>query len=368
MSEAPDHPARGAPPQFRFLGLAGDFFLLQLLNLLLSIVTLGIWRFWGKTRNRRFLWRNTLLGEDALEYRGTGVELLIGAILAVLLISLPLGMMSIGLPLLFGRGSGAALIAQPVLLLFVWYIISVGTYRSWRYLLSRTAWRGIRAGMTEQGWRFGLYNFGLLLAQALSLGLATPWVGVRRWNRLVRDVRVGSLPMAGHARARALYPSFLLAWGVVIVLLAGAIAAIGVSAAGAGFGSATPPSPARLLAIVGIGYAAMFGILFVGALFFARYHAAFLRETYGATQVGETMRLRFDVTTGQVIVYYLVNMALLLFTLGLGLLLLPWRRWSFHLDRLRIDGIFDEDAIRQTDLAAPMQGDGIADAFDLAPF
>lgn len=355
-------------PQVEFVGLAGDFFLMQLLNLLLTIVTLGFYRFWAKARFRRYLWAHTELGGDALEYRGTGLELLIGAILVVLLISVPFGIVSILAAAASGGAKAVLLATQSLLVLAIWYLIGVGIYRSWRYMLSRTGWRGIRSGMVGQGWSFGLYHFGLLMAQAFSLGFATPWVGVRRWNRLVNDIRLGSLPMEANARSRALYPRFLIVWGVMLAMVAILVGTLAAGALASDLFRDPTPSPAGLLLFVLSLYGGLFAIGFVGALLFAHYHAAFLRETWGATRIDGRMQLGFDVTTGQVIRYYLGNMALIIFTLGIGTLLLPYRHWAFQARRIRIDGSFDEDAMRQTDLAAPGQGDGLADAFDVTPF
>ena len=47
---------------------------LLLRNLLLTIITVGIYRFWAKTRVRQFFWRHTKLLGDRLEYLGTGGE------------------------------------------------------------------------------------------------------------------------------------------------------------------------------------------------------------------------------------------------------------------------------------------------------
>ncbi|SFR82685.1 YjgN family protein [Sphingomonas jatrophae] len=357
--------AHEAAPCIDFRGLGGDVFLLQLGNLALTILTLGIYRFWGKTRVRRFLWRNTLLDGDPLEYRGTGLELFVGALLAILLISVPLGLVSVVLPAFVGRGSPALVITQGILLLLIYYLVGVGMYRSWRYILSRTAWRGIRGGMTEQGWRFGLYHFGLLMAQMFSLGFLTPWVGVRRWNRLTRDMRIGSLPLFADAHSRPIYGRFLIVWVAMIVLLVlfGVLLFATVDLPTEG-----PPSLTQILVLIVSIYGGLAVIGFIGAMLFARYHAAFLHETYGATRLGETMRLRFDVRGREVALFYLVNFALVAFTMGLGTLLLPWRHWAFHARRIVIDGAFDPTTMRQTDLVGPGQGEGIADAFDIAPF
>jgi uncharacterized membrane protein YjgN (DUF898 family) len=39
---------------------------------ILSLITFGIDRFWGKTRLRRYFWAKTRLGPDAIEFTGVG--------------------------------------------------------------------------------------------------------------------------------------------------------------------------------------------------------------------------------------------------------------------------------------------------------
>jgi uncharacterized membrane protein YjgN (DUF898 family) len=55
LSDYEERYAVEAAPRVQFSGMAGDFFLLQLGNLALTILTLGIYRFWGKAKYRRYL-------------------------------------------------------------------------------------------------------------------------------------------------------------------------------------------------------------------------------------------------------------------------------------------------------------------------
>ena len=61
------------------------------MNALLTLITLGIYRFWAKTNIRRFFWRNVSLLDDPLEYTGTGGELFVG-FLIVIAVLFPLGL------------------------------------------------------------------------------------------------------------------------------------------------------------------------------------------------------------------------------------------------------------------------------------
>lgn len=47
-------------------------------NYFLTLITIGIYRFWAATRLRRYLWSNIRIGGDGLEYTGTGRELFLG--------------------------------------------------------------------------------------------------------------------------------------------------------------------------------------------------------------------------------------------------------------------------------------------------
>src|ERR1700739_861516 len=62
----------------RFLGDEGGYWRLRIKGAALVVVTLGIYRFWLATDARRFLWSNTEIAGDTLEYNGLATELLIG--------------------------------------------------------------------------------------------------------------------------------------------------------------------------------------------------------------------------------------------------------------------------------------------------
>ena len=52
-------------------------------NLLLTLVTLGVYQFWAKTRLRRFVWGAIAIDGEPFEYTGTGRELFIGFLKAM---------------------------------------------------------------------------------------------------------------------------------------------------------------------------------------------------------------------------------------------------------------------------------------------
>jgi uncharacterized membrane protein YjgN (DUF898 family) len=346
-----------------FEGRMGAFVRLAAVNLLLMLLTLGIYRFWAKTRVRRYLWSHTRVDGDALEYRGTGAELLVGALLAVVLVIAPLFAVSMALQVVAAQGQFVlAGLLYLALVSGLFYVIGVGVYRSRRYLLSRTSWRGIRGGMEAAGWRFGLRYLGLSLLQMVTLGLATPSISVRIWNGLVNDARFGSFAFASDAVAKGLYPRFLLSLLASGIVIGGAVMLLmGVSAFAMLLTEVGPATVAGILFI----YAAAFVALFAAALIMAGYQAAFMRRVFGATSLGG-LRFGLDVGARDLIRFHIGNALIVALTLGLGIVVLPFRTWTFYLGRLRTEGALDADTLTQTSLQGPGQGDGIADAFDLS--
>src|SRR4051812_35134108 len=73
----------------------GALFRICYVNLILTILTVGIYRFWAKTRLRRYTWRHVSVGGERFEYTGTGKELLKGFLKAVLVLFLPLVLIGI---------------------------------------------------------------------------------------------------------------------------------------------------------------------------------------------------------------------------------------------------------------------------------
>src|SRR6201995_1775495 len=72
-----------ARPAARFTGDGRAYWRILLRGAMLLAVTLGIYRFWLATDVRRFLWSNTEIAGESLEYTGTPFELLIGFLVAI---------------------------------------------------------------------------------------------------------------------------------------------------------------------------------------------------------------------------------------------------------------------------------------------
>lgn len=69
-----------------FSGKGGEFFGIWIVNVLLSIVTLGIYSAWAKVRTKRYFYGNTHLAGDNFEYHAKPMQILKGRIVALVVV------------------------------------------------------------------------------------------------------------------------------------------------------------------------------------------------------------------------------------------------------------------------------------------
>jgi uncharacterized membrane protein YjgN (DUF898 family) len=195
---------------------------LVLVNFLLTIVSLGLYRFWARTRLRRYFWSTIVIGDEPLEYTGTGRELFIG-FLIVISVLMPLGILyAVTQNLTLGNPA----VQAPLRLGYVLAmgaLIQAAIFRARRYRLSRTAWRGINAGQGGSTWRYLGLSFVNAILCLITLGLYVPWATVALERYKIGHSVFGSAQFQLEASGRRLLPRWLVVWLLVFVPLALAV-------------------------------------------------------------------------------------------------------------------------------------------------
>src|SRR5579859_3627656 len=133
---------------FKFFGEGGTLFGIHLVNLFLSLVTLGIYFFWGRVKLRKYLWGQIEFEGDRLSYHGTGKETLLGWLKAAVVFGIPYVALQNG-PKWAGAGSGVIIVGALLSTFLILVFIPMAVVGARRYRLSRTAWRGIRFSFRE---------------------------------------------------------------------------------------------------------------------------------------------------------------------------------------------------------------------------
>lgn len=349
---------RAAEPDsaFGFTGEWREFLPIAVTNLLLTIVTLGVYRFWAKARERRYLWSRTRFIDDTLEWTGTGLEMFIG-FLIVFLILLPLIYgASLLLQALLMRGEG---VAAALLFVFlyggIFYLIGVGGFRALRYRLSRSWWHGIRGGSDDGGWAYGWQFVWKTIVGFMVFGLLVPWSMTSLWNDRWNRMSFGQHPFAAGADTSGLFGRWLLVYIVPLIgfAVAGAIA-------GYATGGGQPPETGTLVTVAAL----MVFVYLAFLLASLSYYAAYYRQVAAATSIAG-IDFAFTARTMDWLKLILGNIALVVFTLGLGLIFLGYRNWSFAIRHMEATGEIDLDSLLQSRALSSADAEGLADAFDI---
>jgi len=177
----------------RYDGRGGELFRLYLKNVVLTLLTLGIYRFWARVETRKYRYQHTSFAGGRFDYHATGREKFLGFLKGVLILSPAL----IGCWWLYRRLAeerewtgaflGSAIVFSLVLLVLE-PVILVGAQR---FNLSRTSFSNLR--LRFSGRILELYRIHLLdlLLIPLTLGVFLSWHRVRMRRFRMKHTRIG---------------------------------------------------------------------------------------------------------------------------------------------------------------------------------
>ncbi len=214
MDQAQENPTRHS---LTFHATRPSFGKLLLINSSLTLLTLGIYRFWAKTNIRRYFWRNVSFLDDPLEYTGTGGELFVG-FLIVIAVLFPLGLIYGAIQTLVPPDARyLSIVLEVIYYLVLFALLQIGFYRMWRYRMSRTRWRGVRFGLDGSTWTYLRLAAGWTVLTALTLGAAYPWMQIDLWRYQVRHTRLGDQTFRFEGDAARLFLAWLPVFAAVLV-------------------------------------------------------------------------------------------------------------------------------------------------------
>lgn len=169
-----------------FKGQGGDLFIVLLVNMLLTFITLGFYYPWAKARKLAWSYEHTELDGHPFHFHGTGNEMFKGFIKAVGLLALIYGVF-------FYLNHEKMPIAG-----FLWLLITglalfpLIVHGSLRYRLGRSSWRGIHFGY--RGQLKELYSICLRggALTVITLGIYGAWFAMELRNYVTAHIRYGS--------------------------------------------------------------------------------------------------------------------------------------------------------------------------------
>lgn len=285
---------------------------------LLTLITLGIYRFWYRVNLRRYYWSNTTLLGDGFEYTGTGRELLVG-FLIMLAIFVPLNFVASLVGLFAGDAVGSVISALAAALILP-ALIQIFIYRARGYRLSRTRFRGIRFHQTGTGTGFLVTTAKWLLLTALTLGIVLPYLREAMNRYKISNTHFGSLKASCGSDPKKLMKHWLMVWGFVILLFVGGGLALITFALATANGASVESLVigSGVLLILG-GPALLIGLLVIAVLW-QIYRVHEFRHFVSTTRFGE-LTLSSD-ASARTVIWITVKFLLLIvaFLIGLGVI------------------------------------------------
>ena len=217
----------------RFDGTARGYFGVWIVNILLTIVTLGLWSAWGKVRTLRWFYGHTTLDGHGFDYHATGEQILKGRLIALAII---------------GGTSIASIVwpvTEPVFLLFMLAAMPWAINAGLRFNACMTSWSNVRFGFRGHYGR-ALYVFLLLpLISLFTAGLLIPFMTLRTVRYLADGYRYGDARFASTPRLGTLYA----AWGRSLALFVAVCLLFALAFVLIGLLAGPQPAPSALQAI-----------------------------------------------------------------------------------------------------------------------
>lgn len=317
--------------RLRFHGNASDYFRIWIVNVALSLVTLGIYSAWATVRTRRYMYSNTTLGGSPFDYLARPLPILKGRLLTVLIFAIYAFAGRIAAPL-------QAVAALMVAGFMPWLIVKSMMFRA-RY----SSWRGLRFYFSDDyagayKWYLGVYflmglpfllfsiaaiaghpGLGALFAFAGLTGIY-PWIKGHQQEWMVENHHFGGKSFHFDSAIGNYYSVYIKAAGVALVWFLPCFAL--VSAVTALITKGNPqafnprmPSPYFILAVYAVMAPAYLGV-------WTFVHTRMTNLLYNQAQLGQ-YRFRSTLAYWPMLGLYLGNALAVLFTIGLAL---PWAR------------------------------------------
>ncbi|HOS47503.1 MAG TPA: DUF898 family protein [Bacteroidia bacterium] len=169
-----------------FKGKGSEYFGIAIVNLLLTIITLGLYYPWSKARQLQYLYGTTEFNDSRFEFHGTGAEMFKGFIKAILIITVLYGLTFL---FIFMR---MPIIGILVMYLGLFAIIPLAIHGSYKYRMSRTSWRGIRFGYRgDRNELFKIFIKGVLLT-IVTIGIYGAWFSMNLRNYILGKIKFGN--------------------------------------------------------------------------------------------------------------------------------------------------------------------------------
>lgn len=190
-------------------------------GVILTLLTVGIYRFWFTTALRKNLWARAFIDGSPVEYVGKAHELLLGFLVAIAVL----------LPVYIGAFIATMYLPDPILgyltvYILLFLLVQFARYRARRYIASRTLWRGIRFQQDGSALAYTALATGWTLITLVTLGVAYPFMRASLERYRMGHTLLGEARFASDARGQSLIGNWFIVYALGVLPLLGCAVAL----------------------------------------------------------------------------------------------------------------------------------------------
>lgn len=325
-----------------FTGDGWEYFKIWIVNIFLTIVTLGVYSAWAKVRTKRYFYGNTLLDGVPFEYTADPIRILIGRLIAFTLVAL------------FAISQKFLPWLSVLLIIFGFCVMPWLIYKTLRFNARYSSYRNINFGFTGTIGE-SYVNFFLWQLLGTLIGLTKPIADYYQTNFVVTRYRYGKTPFSYSGTIGHFYTVFAITMAI-------------------GFGAYFILAPI-MIAIVAMGRNNEAG-LSVGMIFLTLLGGIAILAVTAYTRCKKAEltynhihfpngKINTTLKFSDVFKLYLVNYVLIIFTLGIAT---PWvmiRNARYLSEHINVALVGDWDQFKAGDRTEQGAiGEEIGDVFD----
>ena len=303
---------------FEFNGKSGEYFKIWVVNVALTILTLGIYSAWAKVRRKRYFYGNTFLQDAPFDYLADPVKILKGRVFL-------LGMLAaLTITVYFWRNLAFFLVI-PAIVLFPWLVVKALTFNA-----RNSSYRNIRFEFRGNYRKAAGVFIALPLLIVLSFGLFYPRMKYQQRKFFINSSGYGTTPFAFWGPVGIFYRIYFwraLGLSIVVGILTTPLLAMGQSL--------LPASAFQIYSPI-ISFLA-----WITMLSFLR--ASVWNQVWSYTELGGAIDFDSSLSVFEMVWIHLSNAVAIILSLGL---LIPWasiRKARYLLANLRLHASGDLD-------------------------
>ena len=190
---------------FKFTGQGFEYFKIWIVNILLSIVTIGIYSAWAKVRNKQYFYGNTSIESASFEYTAQPLKILKGRIIVV------------GFYIAYSFAAKISPALGSILGLLLFFLIPWVVVKSLKFNARHSSYRNINFSFVGSiGGAIKAFVVWPLLGM-LSLGIFLPYAWKKQTSYITNNHLYGASPFTFDVSVKAYYKMlFVLLGGMVL--------------------------------------------------------------------------------------------------------------------------------------------------------